>query len=483
MNILDKIDNILSKISVNFVRVLFIVITIGMLIGNSVYLYEDRPSFRMNNILNYVGIFISAIIIAIVIALDLFLKKRFKSKYINSILLAVYLVSEIVFLLLVPIQVFSDMLNVVTVAISNFAEGMDYLQRLSNNLPIVIVFNLIFRLTIYDIWALKIFNVICNVITVYFTYKIYKNIYGKDNRLVLFLGISSIALFLYVNMLYNDIISTMLITVCLYLITKNNINKAEKVLIPILLFLQFIIRPVGIILIIATIMYYIFKQKNVKMVFAIVLTFLVLSVAYNILENRMIPQSEEIKTYPIWSFIQIGLNEEKFGFQDGSFSSEWTALNIVERVKDLGPQRLMKLLAKKEYWLWTEGTYQAERYAFGIGMEEQFYYDTFLTKQLYDFEDSNLRKGLEYVMKGQYFLMIFLALIDLFIKDSSIDTKNKKDLLLYNIVGIFCFYVVWEIKSRYLLCLYPIFLLLGASGIEKINNQINLRKEKSHGKV
>ena len=76
----------------------------------------------------------------------------------------------------------------------------------------------------------------------------------------------------------------------------------------------------------------------------------------------------------------MGINEPEFGFQDGSHSSNWTFKDVKNRVLELGSTRLIKLIAKKEYWLWTEGTYQVERYAFGIGWKEHFDYDTIITK-------------------------------------------------------------------------------------------------------
>ncbi len=473
-------EEIISQIAIYFVRILFGMIVIGMLFINSVYLYDDSPDFRLNNGLNYLGIFIGLLMLAALAFLTGFLRKKCDKKYINFVLLLLYFLGQIVFLLLVPIQMFSDMAEVTKIALSNFTENMEYLQRCSNNLPIALVFNLIFRLTTYQVWILKVLNCVCNCVTIYFTYRLYENIYGQKNRLVLVWGIFLIPTFLYVNMVYNDIISTMLIVICLYLMTKNENQKWEKFLIPILLFLQFIIRPVGIILLIAAIMYYVLKKKSLKMVFAILITFCVLNFGYQFLESYMIPKSKEKMEYPVWSYIQMGLNEAEFGFQDGSHATNWTGKDVIDRMVELGPVRLLKLLAKKEYWLWTEGTYQAERYSFGVGSKEQFYYDTFLTKQLYDVKNSDFRNGLDYVMKGQYFLMILLACVDLWIKDAY---KNKKDLLLYLTVGIFCFYLIWEIKSRYIFCLYPIFLMMATSGMQKIINKLKLRKDEENGKV
>ena len=205
-NKLKVVEEIISQIAIYFVRILFGMIVIGMLFINSVYLYDDSPDFRLNNGLNYLGIFIGLLMLAALAFLTGFLRKKCDKKYINFVLLLLYFLGQIVFLLLVPIQMFSDMAEVTKIALSNFTENMEYLQRCSNNLPIALVFNLIFRLTTYQVWILKVLNCVCNCVTIYFTYRLYENIYGQKNRLVLVWGIFLIPTFLYVNMVYNDII-------------------------------------------------------------------------------------------------------------------------------------------------------------------------------------------------------------------------------------------------------------------------------------
>ncbi len=463
------LDKIISKISIYFLVILFAVIIIGMLLVNSVYLYVDKPDFKINNSWNYLGIIMNlAWIVFLVIGHNWLEKKYPNKKYINKIMMLLYLIGEIIFLKLVPIKPFSDMLQVTDIALSNFKNKIEYLQVYPNNLPIAIVFNLIFRITTYDVFVLKIVNILCNIITIYFAYKIYQNIYQKENKMVLILGICSVSTFLYVNHIYNDVIYVALTTSILYLVTKKEQNVKEVVLISILAFLQFVIRPVGIILNIAIGMYYILKRQEFKKVLTIFSIFLVLEIGYLQVEKSLIPESEEKMKFPIWSFIQMGINEEEFGFQDASHSTKWTFADVKDRIVELGPFKLIKLLGKKQYWLWTEGTYQVQRYAFGVEEGEQFFYETPATKLVCDTQNSKVRKALEYFMKGQYFVLIVLSFIDVMIREDKKEIKDKKEILFYLIIGLFCFYTIWEMKSRYIYCLYPIFLILATSGIEKI---------------
>ena len=313
------IDKIISGIAVNFSRILFAVIIIGMFFINSVYLYIDKPDFRMNNIYNYLGITINIVLLIGIIVFGKYIRDKLKNnKKIYIIFFLIYFIFEIGYILLVPLKPFSDMKSVTDIALANFNTDIHYLQIYPNNLPITIVFNIIFRITGYNVISLKIFNIICNIFIIYVSAKIYENIYKRENNVTLIFGLFGIATFLYVNNTYNDIVFTILIMIALYFITKQYNNKFDIVIISVILFLQYIIRPVGIIVVIATIMYYLLKNKNKKNVIAIVSIFIICNLIYVQVEKRIIPDSQE--KYPIWSFIQMGLNEEEFGFQDGSHS-------------------------------------------------------------------------------------------------------------------------------------------------------------------
>lgn len=482
--IINTVDKGISKITEYFLIILFAIITIAMLFINSIYLYIDKPDFTINNIWNYVGILINIVFLIVIVMINQYLKKKFLyNQYINKIIFFIYFIFEIAYLKLVPIIPFSDMKYVTDIALSNFTSQIEYLQANPNNLPITIIFNLIFRFTTYDVFVLKIVNIICNIITIYFAYKIYKNIYRKESKLVIFLGVTSISVFLYVNNVYNDIIFTALTTIIIYLVTKEKQSKTDIIIISILSFMQFIIRPVGIIFIIAICMYFLLKKKNIKNVAIILGICMAFYVIYIPIENMLIPKSDEKKEYPIWSYIQMGINEEEFGFQDSSHSTEWTFEDVKKRITDLGPEKLIKLLCKKHCWLWTEGTYQVERYAFGIGEGEQYFYDTPITKLVYNSDTSQVRKALEYLMKGQYFVLIALSLINCIFRNENKNLKDKEDLLLYVIIGLFCFYTIWEMKSRYIYCLYPIFLIFATGGIEKILAKIQSRLLKQKVKL
>ena len=290
--IIDKVDLIIHKISISFVIVLFSIIIVGMFLVNSIYLYIDKPAFQINNIWNYLAIIINMVGVAILILVNKFLKNKFpENKKITIILFVLYFIAEFIYLKLVPIKPFSDMMQITKIAQSNFSQGIEYLQHYPNNLPITILFYLMFKLH-SGVMIIKLFNVACNIITIYFAYKTYQNIYKNENKLVLLFGIFSIPTFLYVNHMYNDIIFVALTTIILYIITKEKLRKQDIILLVTLSFIQYIIRQVGIILIIAECMYLILKKCNVKTVTILLTTFIICNLIYIPIQKHFIPKTE-----------------------------------------------------------------------------------------------------------------------------------------------------------------------------------------------
>lgn len=208
---MNKIDNIISFIARHLIIILFSIIIIGMLIVNSVYLYIDTPSFRLNNIWNYLGILFSTIILGLMVLFHkLFLKKFPNFKFLNVIIIVIYIIAEIIYLKLVPMNPFSDSAEITKIALSDFKENIRYLQSCNNNLPITIILNLIFRITVYSIMSFKIFNIVCFIVTLYYMYKIC-SLENKNTSIIIF-GTLHLSTFLYTNQIYNDTICIMIIT-------------------------------------------------------------------------------------------------------------------------------------------------------------------------------------------------------------------------------------------------------------------------------
>ena len=449
------IDTIFQDFSKWFVVFFFSILTLFSLFFTAYYI-PDRALFRFIRLSDFAGIAGSLILISLFIALSY--RYNIKKRY----LLCLYSMASVFFIVLVPLMPFSDMLSVYTIAANGLKGDLTYLQNYPNNLPIVLVFTILLK--IYkDPAVIKVAQVFCNLIIIILTTKIYKKIFhSSDDKIITVFLICNIPTILYTNHVYSDIAATLFSIVALYYLLCFDFDKRKRwhiIVISFSLLLCFIIRPNCIIYIIAAIIFLLY-QKEYKFLFFTIVSFMIFYLGYQILSSVLVTKSEI--QYPIWSWIQMGLNKDTIGFQDGTHSSQWQLQDVFIRIKELRVMGSLKLFVKKNLWMWSEGTYQARRY--GFAYDDAIYkYDTFYTNHLAD-------KGLFFdalnsTMKGYYFLIILLCVIGVFFLDKK---DSKTNFLLHIIIGFFIFYTIWEIKSRYIYILYPIFSILAVYGLERL---------------
>ena len=158
----------------------------------------------------------------------------------------------------------------------------------------------------------------------------------------------------------------------------------------------------------------------------------------------------------------MGINESEFGFQDNNHSFDITFLDCVNRYKEYGPLKVITILCKKTFWVWGEGSYQSGRYGFGY-LNNPYEYATFVTEKLSESPDRKIRIVSNILIRSQYLFYMLFALIGTL----KAQKKHEFSVLFYIICGFFAFYLIWEIKSRYLYGLYPVFLLLALYGWEE----------------
>lgn len=174
----------------------------------------------------------------------------------------------------------------------------------------------------------------------------------------------------------------------------------------------------------------------------------------------------EHKSYPGWNQIYIGLNEEKLGMMDGDFSYDRDAGDIVARIQEYGSLKTVKILAMKTFWLWTQGTYQAQRYGFGLDVEnerDKFEYETIITKRLLN-DEQKVRKVVNAFMRAQYMIMFALMTYTLWRKKDISDMR----ILYYIIIATFLIMIVYELKSRYIFHCFPGMAVMSCWALENI---------------
>lgn len=237
----------------------------------------------------------------------------------------------------------------------------------------------------------------------------------------------------------------------------------------------------GFIILLAVLLSIVFKKEKIKkakmmeMVFLCIIVFFIPTGVKKTIDMLYVPDG--LPSYPALNQVYIGLNEKEFGFMDNDLSYERNWDDIINRVEDYGPTKLTKIIGKKTFWLWTQGTYQAERYAFGSDVSnelDKFEYKTVVTKHLMS-NDQIVRKLINSFMRAQY-LILFLGMVIniLFSMYKKSDIESERELY-YILIGTLLIMLIWELKSRYIImCIPPMAIMaqLGFEHVLKLKEQI-----------
>lgn len=466
-----RIENIFYKIALVMVICILVMIAIAGLFWQAGYDYADFPYFERTAIKHVCAV------LGIIVLLILYMYMGKKFHWNLYLLTVLYVGVSLAYLFFVQLEPFSDMKMIYDSAAHNMRDETGYLSWSGTQIPSALYLWVVLKIFGNNIFVPKILNITFNIVTYFFIYKIYK-LFSDDTddvKAIIWFSAIFIPPGLYENHIYNDVLFTMLILIMFYLVMKKKYTKWMLVLLCGIGIVQCLFRLSGVVFVIAVAMYMIlFQREWKKAILCSVIIFAGIIGAGRV--NKVIFQADVSKEVPVWSYIQMGINEEEFGFQDGTHSTDWTWQDCVEKYKSMGWKKVTKVLAKKTVWMWTEGTYQAQRYAFGDATAV-YTKENLLTHELRNL-DGTIRNSLNLIIKGQYYIYMLLALLGVL----KLKSKREYSLLLYAVCGIACFYLIWEMKSRYIYSLYPVFMIFAYFGwrevIRKIKNRIN-NKEKS----
>lgn len=456
---MDKIKNLINRISFVMVMFLFLVVIIVGIFIQANYDFGDFPYFQMNTVS---ALLFRILVFFSVLAIMLLSKKIKWRKLISCIL---FLVVAFAVIILIPLYPFSDMRSVYEVAANDMIDINGYLGRNWNLVSTIAYVRCILYVFGKSIWGPKIVNVLLSLCILFLTEKIYFAMIPKErerkrnnNGRLMWYMLFFLPVFFYGNRIYNDVIATTLCMMILFVVISEKDYGMGEILLIILSVLQYMLRQSGIIFIIAIFMYLILVRKEYKKSLVYVICCIV-GILSLMKINTIVWPIDTSDSPNVWSFLQMGINEAEFGFQDQSHSSAWTMTDYLNRYKELGVGKTLKIFAKKTLWMWSEGTYQAQRYGMGT-TDAEYLYETIITKNLQNSYLASFRVITENLMKAQYYVYLLFATIGVVINRNN----EKSTLLRYIICGFFCFYLLWEIKSRYIYSLYPIIMVFSFDG-------------------
>lgn len=353
-------------------------------------------------------------------------------------------------------------------------------------LPITLIMSGIFKvcdfLYISDYkLVLSIVNTVLIDFAIFLLFKTVKKVYClKKAVIVLLLFAFNPFIYIYSIYFYTDMPAIFLIVLSQYLYcTFNNsknpvIKYSSLVLLGVFAFIGCKIRATVIFIILAVLVHMLFKgriKEFMKSAAIIAVIFALGSVGYKQIEKQYI--KEDIVGLPPIHWIHMGMNLESYGYfngEDRKFALQYDTAeerkeaiyeDLLTRVENNGVDGTARLLFIKIGGMWTKSA------DFYPQSHMEYYNDN-----LYPFIFGQKSVFLVYygqIYKSILFFMVFMSLF--YLKKESyqnIDFMNAIYLL-----GVFVFYLFWEVKARYILMAYPALILLGANGLESISHKVN----------
>lgn len=474
------------------------------------FVYGDTPVLEKQQL----GLFI--LLIVGVLAFSFFLYKmclklnKYRRSYVIPGILLFSFAIQIVIIFLFPRLPTDDSQTVLTLALDmlyrNDYSSFDttgYLHMFPFNFSIVLYLKTLLQLFPDNYLLIKLFNILFTLLTSLMIYLLYKELNYKskdhDYGVLVFAAIYIPSLFIS-NLIYNDVIATAFLTSALYFAVKFIKRKSIKDILfaAILLAIGNYFRSIGVIFLITVVVSILLNMRTLgvkKALSALCITAL-LFIAPNWTQNIMLQATNVVdeplneNSAPVYMWLNMGINLETFGFwddresytiyqQDANYNkAESTKLfkeEISNKLSEASLSDLVRMYYKKLVWTWTEGTYQMERYGLGndgsssnggrMGFVMNRYSYTNAATDLFK-GDSSYRSGLVWVLYVQNFLMYAFILIRLI---AGIRAKRFEETSLVLVVlGFIGFYLLWEIKSRYIYPVYPLLIVLSYMGLKDV---------------
>lgn len=289
------------------------------------------------------------------------------------------------------------------------------------------------------------------------------------------------------NLVYNDIVSCFFFLVSVYFaikyVKKHTIKYA--LLSSICLSIGNFLRSVGIIFLLAIIIYIIISRLNLrKIIHFILLAVVIINIPFNatsfILQKKgVIKEPLGISSAPALMWVNMSIGKDTFGYWDGGesykiylsdckgnkeASEKVFKEKIKQKVKEMGILGFTEMYFKKSLWLWTEGTYQCLYYGMSHTQPGGYSYEIPVSK--FFVENLKRREYINWILYATNYLINIVILIALIM--SIRKNKYKFSLFVIIILGFIGFYLLWETKPRYIYLCYPYLILLSYASLRKV---------------
>ncbi len=487
-------NNIINKLRHNITKVIlcsFIAIFIWI-VSNSI-LYYDNIIYSFNPILLIIGTYIY--ILGVVLVYKKILPKLLENKWLPYILIGLFFIISLLIGYTLRLNPTWDMGEVYKIAksqaLTGTLGGSTYLVSYPNNILITVIYMVVFKFVSFFgvsdfVTTATFFNAIIITLTVWITYQIAKILFdNKKALMILFIMVLTTPLYLHVAIYYTDSLSMFFSTLLFYLfliIDKMESNKKKiflQILLGLVIVLAWKVKITSIFVCIAILIYYILNcinKKNIKGIAIILASSLIFLLLYNFVVENRIKNRDDVNTHkmPIEYWILTGLNgkgvfkEEYYKYfadcSDYLERKEIGKQKIIEKIDSYSANTFVKHLTDKLKYAWTDGTYFAPEKLRREPVNYNIIHEFVLSNGKY----TSYYKYFPQTMHiGMLIFMIFSTINMLRKKEFN----SKKMILVISIYGLMVFLLIWENRSRYILTMLPLYLLLAVDGIEYIANK------------
>lgn len=475
---------LLTVISFIFVVMFFWIIINATFLGESVI-------FKYNPIIVFV--FTIANIVLLTTFYKKIVPKIVKYKYLPVILFVVFGIIVLIVSYNLRVEPTWDMGRIFNMA-KNYVENGNindvYLYEYQNNLAITYIFIVIFKIfKIFNfsdyITGITIVNALIVMATVIFLYYTVKKMFGKEKSLMtLIICILTTPLYLHAAIYYTDTMSMLfcILALFLYVIIRDENNKAKNILLQVLLGivlgLGLQIKVTSIFILIAIIVEETLNIKfkdiinNFKIAIPIAIVFLTI---FNLLSNNIvIPDKEKLNCckMPIEYWLLIGstgnggFNQELYEYVKGfgTYEERKNAARekFVDIVKEYTFPSFIEHINAKLKFTWGDGTYFASEKIRREPVEKGILYEYVAAGG----EKTDYYKYLPQVMHISMLVLMIVDVINILRKRNF---ESDDVFLFITIFGIAIFLMLWENRSRYILTVLPIMLILMVRGIDLLS--------------
>ena len=289
-----------------------------------------------------------------------------------------------------------------------------------------------------------------------------------------FLSIFIVPLFAYSPILYTDtttMIFPMAIMLLLYNYNESKSNARAWYLIGIGMLgaLGVILKTNIIIALVAVIIYIVCTNKIMKSLInniIIILSFLVIFSFYKVIANYVMPIDYNEAGLPMTHWVMMGLkNNGAFNADDVEFTKSFNdkekakEANIDEikkRLSHYGFKGYIEFLSRKTKFTWNDGTYYSINKLCRQPLEDN---------KVEEYVTGEKNHMLIYLAQMSHLVLITLIFISSIAAFKYGDKHKIVQCAQIAIFGVFLFLIIWETRSRYLVCILPMMMFAAIGGL------------------